>query len=88
MGWGLINSGGAQKAQEDNMGFNWTNNIRCTISEGSAFLSKADLDCLKCQGRCSECNAFLGVNLSMVGEKYFDGSCSAAVGGQTIMRGV
>lgn len=70
------------------MGFNWHGNIRCTISDGNAFLSQADMNSMECQGHCSECDSFLGVNISMVGEKYLDGPCSSTANRPAIMRGV
>ena len=61
------------------MSFNWTPSIRCEVHDGKAFLLKADLDRKKCDGNCSQCDTFLGVNPSQVGEAYFDGCCTKRI---------
>jgi hypothetical protein len=57
-------------------GFNWRANIMCAISDGKAFLSNGQDNGRKCQGSCSNCSSFLGVNIRQIGEKYLDGCCA------------
>lgn len=55
--------------------FDWIANIKCDIKNGKAFLAGGHKTITKCAGNCSECDEFLGVNISQVGEKTLDGSC-------------
>jgi hypothetical protein len=54
----------------------WIPNIKCGINEGQAFLDQSLIKIKKCNGNCSRCNSFYGVNIRQVGEKYIDGCCA------------
>lgn len=59
------------------MTFSWISSIRCEIKYGKAFLYQNNSEEKeKCNGDCSNCDAFLGVDISQIGSPYLDGSCS------------
>lgn len=54
----------------------WIPNIRCKISEGNAFLDTPEMDKKNCDGNCSNCNFFRGVDIRLIGHKTLEGCCT------------
>jgi len=58
------------------MAYKWEPNIRCQIIQGKAVLSQEDKKEMGCNGYCTDCKTFLGVDISMTGSPHLDGCCS------------
>lgn len=59
------------------MSYYWVANMHCSIRNGSAFICDKDRPVKGCNGNCTACSKFLGVDITQVGKEELDGCCSA-----------
>lgn len=64
----------------------WVSNIRCRMGDGKTLLLDAFKDDAKCQGVCSECSSFRGINIRLIGERYLHGSCESGMGNKLFVE--
>ncbi len=50
-------------------------NIRCVIRNGKAYLAAGERHPGDCEGECTTCSSFHGVDITQVGQPYLEGDC-------------